>query len=112
MKFELFQNEENEKFYFHLKAKNGQVILASQGYTTKAAAKNGIESVMKNATSAANFQQLESSDGKPYFTLMAQNKQVIGNSQMYASKDGMEKGIKSVMENAPGATLDDKTVEG
>jgi uncharacterized protein YegP (UPF0339 family) len=34
---------------FDLKAGNGQVILTSEVYTTKAACQNGIESVKKNA---------------------------------------------------------------
>ncbi len=37
---------------FRLKATNGQVIAASEGYTTKASCKNGIESVKKNAADA------------------------------------------------------------
>ena len=37
--FELFQSENNQKYYFNLKAKNGQVILSSQGYADKSGAK-------------------------------------------------------------------------
>jgi hypothetical protein len=33
---------------FHLKAANGEIIAASQGYETKASAENGIESVRTN----------------------------------------------------------------
>ena len=50
--FELFQSENNQKYYFNLKAKNGQVILSSQGYADKSGAKNGIESVKTNAPNA------------------------------------------------------------
>ena len=39
-------------FKFDLLATNGQVIAASEGYTTKASCKNGIESVKKNAADA------------------------------------------------------------
>ena len=42
----------NGEFQFNLKAGNGQVILTSEGYTTLAACKNGIESVKKNAPDA------------------------------------------------------------
>ena len=42
----------NGDFQFNLKAGNGQVILASQGYADKAGCKNGIESVKKNAPDA------------------------------------------------------------
>jgi uncharacterized protein YegP (UPF0339 family) len=50
-KFELFQDAAG-KFRFHLKAANGEIIAASQGYTSKAAAQNGIASIKNNAVSA------------------------------------------------------------
>lgn len=110
MKFEIFQSEGNEKFYFRLKAKNGQITLSSQGYASKASAKNGVESVKKNAGNPDQFERKESADGKVFFNLLAKNKQVIGSSQRYASKEGMENGIKSVMNTAPEATIEDLTV--
>jgi len=39
----------NDKFYFVLTAKNGQVIAQSEMYNSKDAAENGIESVKNNA---------------------------------------------------------------
>jgi uncharacterized protein YegP (UPF0339 family) len=51
-KFELFKDEDG-KFRFRLKADDGEIIVASQGYASKAAATTGIESVMKNAPVAA-----------------------------------------------------------
>jgi len=50
-KFEIYTDKKGE-FRFRLKATNGQVICASEGYTTKPACKNGIESVKKNAADA------------------------------------------------------------
>ncbi|SEB70852.1 MULTISPECIES: YegP family protein [Rhodococcus] len=50
-KFELFKDAAG-KFRFHLKAANGEIIAASQGYTSKAAAQNGIVSIKDNAASA------------------------------------------------------------
>lgn len=111
MKFELFQSENNEKYYFRLKARNGQVILSSQGYAGKSGCKNGIESVQKNAANDDLYERKESSNGKFHFNLLAGNKQIIGSSQMYASKSGMEKGVESVKSTAPEATIEDLTVE-
>ncbi|TXB67573.1 YegP family protein [Phaeodactylibacter luteus] len=110
MKFEIFKSENNEKYYFRLKARNGQVILSSQGYANKAGCKNGVESVQKNASNDDHFERKEAANGKFHFNLLAGNKQVIGSSQMYASKSGMEKGIESVKTNAPEATIEDLTV--
>ncbi|MBO7690001.1 MAG: YegP family protein [Clostridia bacterium] len=36
-----------------MKAKNGEIIAAGEGYTTKAGCKNGIESIRRNAPDAA-----------------------------------------------------------
>ena len=47
----------NGEFQFKLKAGNGQTILASEGYTTMAACKNGIESVKKNSLVDARFER-------------------------------------------------------
>jgi len=51
-KFEISKDKVG-KFRFHLKAANGEIIAASQAYDTKAGAEKGIESVKKNASSAA-----------------------------------------------------------
>ena len=40
------------QYTFVLKAGNGEIIATSERYTTKAAAKNGIESVKANASDA------------------------------------------------------------
>ncbi len=50
-KFDL-KKSKNDKFYFNLKATNGQIIGTSEMYETEAACKNGIESVKKNAPDA------------------------------------------------------------
>jgi uncharacterized protein YegP (UPF0339 family) len=50
-KFELYTDKKGE-FRFRLKAANGQVIATGEGYTTKAAAINGIDSIRKNAPDA------------------------------------------------------------
>jgi uncharacterized protein len=99
----------NGEFQFNLKAGNGQTILASEGYTTKAACENGIESVRKNSQDDSRFEKLEAKDGRPYFNLKAGNGQVIGNSEMYESVSSRDNGIESVKKNAPDATVDDQS---
>lgn len=97
----------NGKFHFVLKAGNGEVILQSQTYGALADARNGVESVRRNAADEARFQKLESKRGEPYFTLTATNGQVIGTSEMYTATSGRDNGIDSVRRNAPDAQLDD-----
>jgi uncharacterized protein len=50
-KFELKQTAGGQ-FHFNLKAGNGEIIATSEMYESKASAKNGIESVRKNAADA------------------------------------------------------------
>lgn len=95
----------NGEFQFNLKAGNGQVILTSEGYTTLAACKNGIESVKKNAVDDARFERKEAKNGAPFFNLKAGNGQIIGKSEMYSSQAACENGIASVMKNAPEAEV-------
>ncbi|WP_299220376.1 YegP family protein [uncultured Aquimarina sp.] len=105
--FEL-KNKEGSSYHFTLKAKNGQVILSSEVYNSKAAAVNGIASVQKNAVEDGRYERKTAKDGKFFFNLKASNGQVIGSSQMYSSESGMENGINSVKENA--AEADTKEV--
>ncbi len=51
-KFEVYTDKSGE-FRFRLKARNGEVIAASEGYKAKASCLNGVESVRKNAPDAA-----------------------------------------------------------
>ena len=50
-KFEMYQDKAGE-YRFRLKARNGEIIGVSEGYTTKANCVNGVESVKKNAADA------------------------------------------------------------
>ncbi|MGJ7030497.1 YegP family protein [Niabella hirudinis] len=95
----------NGEFQFNLKAGNGQVILTSEGYTTRAACDNGIESVKKNAPDDSNYDRKTSSNEKPFFNLKAGNGQVIGKSELYESEAARENGIASVKKNAPEAEV-------
>ena len=50
-KFETKEGKDGQT-YFNLTATNGEVILSSEGYTSRSGAINGIESVQKNAPAA------------------------------------------------------------
>ena len=105
----VIKTRKNGEFQFDLKAGNGQVILSSEGYTTKAACENGIESVKKNAQDDSKFDKKVSTSGKPFFNLKAGNGQIIGSSEMYESEASRDNGIDSVKKNAPDATIEDQT---
>ena len=107
-KYEI-KKAKNGKFFFNLKASNGQIILTSQMYKDKSGAKSGIASVQKNSSNADLYETKESAGGKSSFVLKAKNKQVIGNSQSYASAASMNNGIASVKKNGPTTVIDDQS---
>jgi len=96
----------NGDLQFNLKAGNGQIILSSQGYSSKDSCMNGIESVKKNGADDSRFERKTSTNGKFYFNLKAGNGQIIGSSEMYESEASCEKGIESVKKNAPDASVE------
>lgn len=102
--FEVYKDKAGE-FRFRLKAKNGQNILGSEGYTQKANCLNGIESVRKNSQDDSRFELKETSNGKWVFNLKASNGQVVGTSQTYTNEASAKSGIKSVQNNAPDAEI-------
>ncbi len=108
-KYEIFKGS-NSDFRFRLKAGNGEKILRSEGYGTKQACINGIESVRKNALIDGRYDRKKSTNDKYYFTLKGGNGEPIGTSEMYESNTGMETGISSVKLNGPTAPVEDLTI--
>jgi uncharacterized protein YegP (UPF0339 family) len=45
-KFVTFQSEADKQHYWHLKAKNGEIIAQGEGYKTQAGALKGIKAVV------------------------------------------------------------------
>ena len=110
----------NSGIKFDLKATNGQVILTSEVYTTKAACRNGVESIMKNAPIAnvedqtvegfetvthPKFEMYQDKAGEFRFRLKARNGEIIGVSEGYTSKANCVNGVESVKKNAPEAEI-------
>ena len=110
----------NSGIKFDLKATNGQVIATSEVYTTEAACRNGIESVMKNAPIAnvedqtvenfevmkhPKFEMYQDKAGEYRFRLKATNGQIIAVSEGYVAKTSCVNGIESVQKNAADAEI-------
>ncbi len=106
----IIKKRSNGEFQFNLKAANGEIILTSEGYTTKASCYNGIASVRINAVEDSRYERKTSTNNKPYFNLKASNGQIIGTSELYESTAGRDKGIESVKKNAPSAKVEDLTI--
>ena len=107
-KFELYKSQTSNQFYFRLLAGNGEIILGSEGYISKASCDNGIKSVKINAPLELRYDR-KSNNGNFWFTLKAANGEIIGKSQMYTTASTRETGIESVKKNAPVAQINDLT---
>ncbi len=118
-----------DRFRFHLKAGNGQIIAVSQSYGAKESAIKGIDSMKKNApiakvvdlttaegaipkpTQDPVFEIQTNAPDKWRFHLKAANGEIIAVSESYQTKESTESGIASVKKNAPKAKVIDLTVE-
>ena len=107
-KFTIFTGKDGQ-FYFRLVARNGEPILASEGYTSKSGCENGIASVKKNAVKDEQYKRLTASNGEFYFNLVAENGEVIGKSETYKTVQGRDNGIEAVKRTAPNAPIEDIT---
>lgn len=67
--FELFKDKKGNH-RFRLKAANGEIIAASQGYSSKQGAKKGIDSIKKNSKKAEISE--EGKDGIKIFQIGSQ----------------------------------------
>jgi uncharacterized protein YegP (UPF0339 family) len=92
-------------FRFNLHARNGEVVLSSESYTTQAAAWNGAFAVQDAAQQDGAFALRTATDNRFYFTLTADNGQIVGMSQMYTSKAAAQDGIASVKALLAGLDL-------
>jgi uncharacterized protein YegP (UPF0339 family) len=95
----------NGEHYFNLKADNSQIILTGQMYSSKAACYNDIESVRNNCFDDNRYERKQSAGNKHYFVLKTSKGQIIGNSEMYPSKEGMESGIEFVKKNGSNTSV-------
>jgi uncharacterized protein YegP (UPF0339 family) len=92
--FDLWRSENNQ-WYFHLVAANGNNLLSSEGYTTRTAALNGILSVLDHGGLSSNYEVLKSASGKYYLRLKAANNQVIAITEQYSTKSSATRAVGS-----------------
>lgn len=96
-RFEIFTGE-NRQSYFHLRAGNGEIMLSSEGYSSKQAAQNGLESVQANGKNASQFEVFEAADGQYGVRLVATNGQIIARGELYSSKSNANRAVAHLVE--------------
>lgn len=105
-KFEIKKNSSSQ-FYYKLKAINGENILTGEGYTSKQACLNGIQSVKTNAPIDSRYDKKTATNGQYYFNLKSSNGEVIGVSELYTTAAARDNGIAAVKRDAPNAGIED-----
>lgn len=93
------------KFHFNFFAKNGQIVLSSQSYTTEQAAYNGAFAVQQDGVNAAAYTIKANVSGGFFFTVTALNGQVIGVSQQYTTKQSAQDGAVALQKLLPAITV-------
>ena len=102
-------------YKFDLRSANGQVILTSEVYTSRAAARKGAASVrliapvapLENRTEEPiqpqpnpKFELYQDKAGAYRFRLRSRNGAIVAASEAYSTKNGCLEGIESVRKNA------------
>ena len=83
------------QYKYSLKAGNGEVLLKSKLYTTKAAVINSIGVTRKQIQGIDNYQLLTAKNGSYYFNLLASNKRILGTSILYTTERARQRAIDS-----------------
>ena len=83
--FKIFQNMENNEYYFTVLSKMGKVAFRSEGYSTSAARDNGMASVQKNRELKERYSIIED-EGIFFLILKAGNHQEIARSCPFDSQ--------------------------
>jgi len=93
-------------WYFNLLAGNGKVIGSSEIYSSKGAAKKGLETVssyvrggmkIDDWTAQCGFELFEGADGDIWFRLRASNGEKLLRGEGYASEAGAKEGIDDIV---------------
>lgn len=107
-KFQVFRSSHNGEYYYRLKARNGEIILSGEGYTTRQNCYNGVASVKQNAPFDSRYDRRDGFSNYT-FNLKAANGEIIGRSENYTTRTARENGIEAVKREAPDAPIEDLT---
>jgi len=72
--FEWFRSKKDNQFYFHANARNGKLIMSSEGYPTKQHAFRAMKSIAKNAIKPIEIREQPALIKKPAKSIKALDK--------------------------------------
>jgi uncharacterized protein YegP (UPF0339 family) len=99
-RFQIFQGSDRQ-FYFRLVARNGNIMLRSEGYLDQASALNGAYVAKDLGVKVESFAVKTSASGGFYLTLLAANNEIIGVSEVYSTKASAERAAASIAALLP-----------
>lgn len=104
----VIRQHETGKYHFELVYGDDNVILKSDGYSTKAHCENGVESVKRYCEDEARYDKRRE-NGQYVFALKSKNGHVIGHSSGFANPQLRDQGMAEVQKNGPLALTYDLT---
>jgi uncharacterized protein YegP (UPF0339 family) len=101
----VIKSGKHHQFFFQLKADNGEILLLSEKYHSKASCVHSIDAVKINAKLDSHYDRLKAADEQYYFTIKAANGDVIAKSGMYKDAAGRNTVLEMVKTNAATAPV-------
>lgn len=112
-KFQIFQSAENDRWYWRLRAENGEIILKtaqSNGFPQVQQAKEDVsdtrDAIKLQHRGKQSIERKFDVQDKPYFHIVDQDGDILAVSESYSSVGARAKGIDSVLLNAPSADIE------
>jgi uncharacterized protein YegP (UPF0339 family) len=90
------------QWHFNVFAKNGQVVLSSESYTSQAAAYNGAMAVQDAGVASFAYDLKATVSGSGYyFNIKAANGEIVGTSQQYSTQEAAQAGRTALIALLP-----------
>ncbi len=106
-KFEIFYS--SNQYWFRFKAKNGEQILASEGYWSKQSCINGVNAVKQQAPFDSSYRKTDIHLNYR-FNMIGRNYEIIArSSEGYTTSHNRDHAIEVVKRGAPTAAVYDLT---
>ncbi|MFK5974150.1 MAG: YegP family protein [Flavobacteriaceae bacterium] len=87
--------EQNDTYYFIVKAESGHILLNSVPFSNKEELKQSIRDLNASKNVLNVFERKTNHEGKFLFNLKNTEGKLVGSSALYYSEAGMENGIKN-----------------
>ena len=88
-----------------LSAKNGELMLESEIYSSEEGARSGIATIVRNITGGGKFVIYRDKNGNYYFKLKSSGNKLLCIGEIYRAKDQCEKAVESVRRLAADAPI-------